>query len=60
MLTDKQILAIPNFNSNTISLINLGLQASAVFEYVTPLYNSIDLQDSLRIDWEDVTGGNRI
>jgi len=53
---NEQILAVPNFNSNTIKLINLGKQCFADINYVSPLDNSIDLDDSISIDWDDIDG----
>ncbi len=52
---DEQILAVPNFNSNSISLLRLGAQPAVQMNYITPINNSIDLDDSLKMDWEDVS-----
>lgn len=52
----EQILAIPNFNSNSIKRIRLGKQCAIEINYVNPLNNSLNVNDSLQIDWDDVTG----
>lgn len=52
---NEQVLAIPNFGANSISLINLGMQCKAEIGYVSPLNKSANLNDSLKIDWEDVS-----
>lgn len=51
---DEQVLAIPNFNSNSISMIDLGLNCLPELT-PTPSNNSLDLNDSIQIDWDDVS-----
>jgi len=53
---NEQILAIPNFSSNSIELVNIGLQCAAEIDYVSPSNNSTDLNDSLKIEWSAVSG----
>jgi hypothetical protein len=52
---NEQILTVPNFDANTISLINLNM-GCAMINYLLPQKNSIGLNDSLFIDWDDVAG----
>lgn len=52
----EQILAIPNFNSNSINLVKLGEQCATEINYVSPLNHSFNVSDSLQIDWDDISG----
>lgn len=50
---DNQTLAIPNFNANTISLIQLNAGCSSI-ENLAPQNDSKGLNDSISIDWADL------
>jgi len=53
---EAQILAVPNYNSNSIQFIALGMEPQLKIDYVSPQNNAINLNDTLSIDWEDIAG----
>lgn len=50
----NQVLAIPNFNSNTVSFVNLNMGCKDLITYLEPQNRSIGVNDTIKLDWEDV------
>jgi DNA-binding beta-propeller fold protein YncE len=53
---DNQTLLVPNFNSNSFAIIELGINCAKAVSYSAPAKESTDLETTVTVEWKAVEG----